>query len=259
MSSPALPTRESGPAPTVRLPQLPALVIGEVRHSRRRPIRHDVRMRTHLWLVDLDDLPPSGSLASFEARDHFDEGDATIRDGLERLVRGEGEHVRPDDRLVMLAAPRTLGHVFNPLSVHWCLQPDGHVRFAVLEVHNTYGQRHAYLVHPDPHGRAVVDKQFYVSPFFEVRGRYHVRLILRPDRVAVSIVLHDEGPAFAASFTGRPAPASRGRRVKAAVRTPLAPQQTSARIRWHGVRLWRHLPVVPRPIAPTGQSTREAL
>ena len=35
----------------------------------------------------------------------------------------------------------------------------------VAEVHNTYGERHAYLLRPDEAGVAVTDKDFYVSPF----------------------------------------------------------------------------------------------
>ncbi|MDJ0429145.1 DUF1365 family protein, partial [Rhodococcus fascians] len=60
---------------------------------------------------------------------------------------------------------RVLGYVFNPLSVYWCHDVDGSLRCVIAEVHNTYGQRHSYLIRPDGSDRAEVDKQFYVSPF----------------------------------------------------------------------------------------------
>ena len=45
----------------------------------------------------------------------------------------------------------------------------------VAEVHNTYGERHCYLLQPDERGRAEADKEFYVSPFLTVDGRYRMR------------------------------------------------------------------------------------
>ncbi len=248
LQRPASGGRPGDVGPTVTLPGLPSLVVGEVRHQRRVPIRHTVRMRTHLWLVDLDALAGRPS-RGFRVADHFGGDGASIASQLREYAAALGEPVGPDDRLVMLAAPRLAGHVFNPLSVHWCLTPAGRVRFAVLEIHNTYGERHAQLVRLDDGERATVAKEFYVSPFFAVSGAYRVRLQLRPDRVHVAIVLDDEegNPVFTAAFRGIPKPATRRARVAAFARTPFATLQTSARIRWHGVRLWARLPVQARP------------
>ena len=58
----------------------------------------------------------------------------------------------------MLASARSgagrASYVFNPLSTHWCYRADGSLACLVAEVHNTYGQRHAYLLRPDDAGRA---------------------------------------------------------------------------------------------------------
>ena len=51
----------------------------------------------------------------------------------------------------------------------------------VVEVHNTYGDRHAYLVRPDASGRASIDKALYVSPFNDVSGSYDL-LVPEPGR-----------------------------------------------------------------------------
>ena len=67
-----------------------------------------------------------------------------------------------------------LGYVFDPLTVFWVLAPEGTVRAVVFEVHNTFGQRHAYLLHVDDSGRAEVDKAFYVSPFNDTSGSYAI-------------------------------------------------------------------------------------
>lgn len=229
-------------------PVLPALVRGEVRHLRRRPFRHGLNFKTYEWLVELDhsDLPGGARLLP---ADHFGGEADNLREALVAFAASSGESVEPGDRLIMLASARSSGYVFNPLSVYWCLTESGHTRWAVLEIHNTYGDRHAHLLHPDDRGRAEIAKEFYVSPFFEISGSYKVALELDSERVLVSVNLHQEDELiFSASFAGSPVPATGLNRLRAAVRTPLATWQTMLRIRLHGIWLWlRRLPVVPRP------------
>ena len=59
--------------------------------------------------------------------------------------------------------------------------------------HNTYGERHVYLLHPDDRGRAEADKDFYVSPFLPVTGRYHLHLPEPGSALRLSITLHLDG------------------------------------------------------------------
>lgn len=213
-----------------------------VRHQRRAPLRHAFTHRSWGWLVDLDHLPAPTRTASFEARDHVGDPEATIRHNIETVL-AEHDITLDGGRIVMLANPRSLGHCFNPLSVFWCFDPSGAQVAAVLEVHNTYGGRHAYVMRPDQHGRAEADKAMYVSPFNDVSGRYRVSLTPPGDRVAVSVVLERDGqPDFTASINGR---ALAGRRPR---RATFAPWLTSLLIRVHGIGLWlRRLPVQPRP------------
>ena len=149
----------------------------------------------------------------------------------------------------MLANARILGHVFDPLSVFWCYDSNRVLACVVAEVHNTYGERHAYLLRPDEAGTAVTDKDFYVSPFFDVSGSYELRFTLTPDVVATTVTLrrHD-AVAFSATFRGRPEPVTRRALARRLIRQPLMPQRISALIRMHGISLWlRRLPIRPRP------------
>ena len=74
----------------------------------------------------------------------------------------------------MAANARAFGFCFNPISVFWCFDASGEQAGVVVEVHNTYGDRHAYLVHPDEQGRARTDKAMYVSPFHGTDGTYEL-------------------------------------------------------------------------------------
>jgi uncharacterized protein len=218
-----------------------------ISHARSGPLRNVFRYRSYLWLVDLDHLPRVRLLAGFRARDHLGDPRASIRANLDRFLAANG--ISRPHTVTMLTQARVLGYVFNPLTVYWCHRPD----CVVAEVHNTYGQRYAYLLHPDARGRARVPKQFYVSPFYPVDGDYRMSLPepgANPgDRLALSVRLdRPDGQSFAASVRGRAVPATRRELLRAAVRHPWSTAAVSARIRWQGVRLYRRgLPVIPRP------------
>jgi uncharacterized protein len=238
-SPPTLPT----------LPTLPALVAGHVTHHRSGPVRHRFRHKVYQWLVDLDALPEQPwylkPFAGFSAADHLGDPSQSIRSNVEGYLSRNGVNLGQSSRIVMLANARVLGHAFDPLSVFWCLDGRGALVCIVAEVHNTYGQRHVYLLHPDASGIAGTDKAFHVSPFFDVSGRYEMRFELSPRTVSSAITLHRKGAkAFTASFNGRPTPATPTAVLGQLIRKPLMPQQVSALIRIHGIYLWlRRLPV----------------
>lgn len=160
-------------------PAAPALYDCRIDHIRTGPLRHRVRLSTYLWLVDLDRLPRLPALlrplARFDPRDHFGGTAPTLRAGLDRFLAAQGEQP-PGGQVLMLANARVLGYVFNPLTLYWCHDTGGALRCVVAEVHNTYGERHGYLLHTDVHGRADTAKELYVSPFHGVDGRYRMHL-----------------------------------------------------------------------------------
>lgn len=235
----------------MRAPAVTRIYATSIVHARRTPLRHSFRHRSHTWLVDLDDLPRLGllgRLASFEPRDHLGSPERSLRENLDTYLATEGVDLE-GGRILMLAMPRVLGTVFNPISVYWCHTPDGRLACNVVEVHNTYGDRHAYLVHADDQGRAEVDKALYVSPFNDVSGRYRLTIPTPGETVHVQVVLErpDQAP-FVAGLRGKALPVRSATVLRLALTQPLEPLAVAARIRWHGIRLWlRRLPVQPRP------------
>ncbi|WP_298748656.1 DUF1365 domain-containing protein [uncultured Serinicoccus sp.] len=238
-------------------PPVPALVVGTVAHTRHRPVHHAFRYRAYQWLVDIDDLPAHRGwrrlVSAFSAADHLDGGrlGGGLRGDLERFCARRGVPLAPDDQVLMLANARVLGYVFDPLTVFWVRTADGRLRTVVLEVHNTYGERHGYLLDLDGAGRGSMDKEFYVSPFNDTRGRYAVSLRLTPDRVLVGIGLEREGERVITAVTdGTPRPATPGAVARVVRRHLLMPQVVTLLIRLHGLRLWRRLPIHDRPTHP---------
>ncbi|MGH3451290.1 MAG: DUF1365 domain-containing protein [Haloechinothrix sp.] len=232
----------------MRIPALYDCVVG---HSRHTTVKRAFRHRLYTWLVDLDEPPRFPwwlqPFVRFEARDHLGSPDRSIRQNIEGWLAAQGVRLT-GGRILMLAHARVLGYVFNPVSVFWCYRPDGDLECVVAEVHNTYRERHCYLLRPDERGIAEVDKQFYVSPFLPLDGSYTMRITPPGDRVDLRIDLHDgQRTLFSAALSGRRLPATRSHLVRMVLRRPLVPQRVSALIRRHGIALWlRRVPIVPR-------------
>ena len=219
-------------------PAVPALYDSVVTHSRRTPIANRFRYRSAYWLVDVDRLPqpsgPLGLLARVRAEDHLD---------VRALLR---DNRVPADRILMLTMARTLGYVFNPITVFWAYDRGGAATAVVVEVQNTYGGRHGYLLRPDSHGYAEVDKALYVSPFHSADGRYEIHVGEPGESVSLRVTLRRDGhEPFVATLRGQRREVTGANAVRAALRYPSA--RTSALIRWQGIRLWwKGLEVQPR-------------
>jgi DUF1365 family protein len=223
----------------------PGIFATTIRHTRRTPFTRSFTHRSQTWLVDVDDLPDHGLLGRFEARDHLGDPERTLRENVQAFLDlqrdGRGIDVR-GGRILLAANARAFGYCFNPISVWWCWDRTGALAATVVEVHNTYGDRHAYLVETDEQGRGVVDKAMYVSPFHGTDGSYRVAAPVPTDRLHVAVTLDtDDGSSFSASLTGRRSDLTPRRAAPAAIRH-------SVLIRMHGIWLWlRRLPVQPRP------------
>jgi uncharacterized protein len=231
-----------------------------IRHARTAPLRYGFEHRSYTWFVDLDALPrlgPLSPLARFEARDHLGAPDASLRANLDTFLAAHDVDLE-GGRITMLANARVLGYVFNPISLFWCHGRDGDLECVVVEVHNTYGERHAYFVRTDAQHRASTDKALYVSPFHDVSGYYDL-VLPEPDAAAhASVILRRPGqPPFVATLVGTALPATVGTVVRASLARPLEPLAIRARITAHGVRLWlRRLPVQPRPTHPPQEAVQ---
>ncbi|SDP49410.1 hypothetical protein SAMN04487905_104357 [Actinopolyspora xinjiangensis] len=227
----------------MRISSTAALYDVTVGHTRHTEPSSGFRHRLYTWLVDLDELPvlprPLRPFARFEARDHLGSPRRSIRANLDSWLSGRGVDLG-GGRVLMLAHARVLGYVFNPVTFYWCHRPDGVLECVVAEVHNTYGERHCYLLRPDELGRATTTKRFHVSPFLPLRGSYEMRLDCPGERVDVWIRLRDEAgePLLTAEMRGHRVPAKPRRLLRMLLRRPLVPQRVAALIRAHGVSLW---------------------
>jgi uncharacterized protein len=234
----------------------PAIYRTTITHSRQAPVRHSFEYRSYSWYVDVDELPRLPwwlrPFARFRAADHFSSAAPSRGSLRDRLSDFFTDHdlAAPEGRITALLQARVFGYVFNPLSLFWCHDRDGRLRHVIAEVHNTYGERHAYLL-PPADLPVVTAKEFYVSPFNQVDGYYLVQAPRPDSEVDITVALHRDHrqafPVFTANMRGQRRPATARQVAIMQIISPLAPLVVSARIRIQGIKLWlRRVPVVPR-------------
>lgn len=214
-------------------------------------MEHAFRHRHYQWLVDLDapDTTPAGLrwMSRIRPSDHLSGPPtrAALAEEVRATLGGHGIDGSSVSSIVLLTHARIAGHVFDPMSAFYCFDGAGALLAVLVEVHNTYGGRHAYVMTPDADGRASITKDFVVSPFNEASGTYDARFVLTPRTLSVRIRLVAGGrPVLTAVTSGRCRPATTREIVRAALTHPLMTWQVSTLIRVHGIRLWtRRLPI----------------
>ncbi|MDP5360613.1 MAG: DUF1365 domain-containing protein [Paracoccaceae bacterium] len=148
------------------------------------------------------------------------------------------------NRIELLAQPRVLGHVFNPVSFWLCYNGEDTLTTVIAEVTNTFGDRHSYLCrHED--GRAITkdetlsaQKLMHVSPFQPIEGGYTFRFDIQPDSIGIWIDYTRGNGGLIATLTGARTPITNRAIIKAALRRPFGSRRVLALIHWQAVKLW---------------------
>ncbi len=221
-------------------------------HHRLRPFRQRFTYAVWTLLVPLDELETVGrklrllsvgraNLVNLDARDHG------RRDGspLEPWVRERFAEAGIDDgggRIFMLAFPRIIGFVFNPLTVYYAYDPKSRLRAILYEVKNTFGGQHVYPFAVDgdvPRLQHGCDKDFYVSPFIPMAARYAFSLQPPGERLHVVINEHvAEGPQLVASLVGQRRPLSDRELARALLAFGPMTLKVILGIHWEALKLW---------------------
>ena len=244
-----------------------ALFVGHVVHSRLRPRRHRFCYRCFWMLFDLDELPKldrelrlfshdRSNLFSFCNADHGAGGDAPIRTQATHHLLEAGIDIGTG-KVLLLAMPRILGYGFNPLSIYFCYRPDGSLAALICEVHNTFQERHSYLIATDDCKGASefalrFEKHFHVSPFLAMDLTYDFTVTEPAEAVRVAVRAFDrEGVLLNASLAGARVPLTDLTLLKVFVTHPLLTLKVIAAIHWEALRLWwKGIRLVSRPPPP---------
>lgn len=265
----------------------PLLGFGQVRHTRLKPARHAFVYPTFFVMLPMRQLPHyQGPLAidkpgaiSFYQKDHGD-GRSVESGGvlawLDEVLSAQGIADALGE-VWLHCYPRVLGYTFKPASFWYCHTTQGQLRAIVVEVNNTFGERHFYLLENPKYGVELqACKAFHVSPFCDVTGTYRFRFMRTPsawsapkssskhgaieglERTVVRIDHDDEaGPLLQTSISGTLYPVTKSILRKALWRYPAMTLAIMARIHWHAFLLWRkRLHFYRKPKPPVSTVTR---
>lgn len=260
------------PAPVAEV----ALIgFGQVMHKRLRPVANAFNYPTYFLMLPMRSLHQNGSGAlahnrrgalSFFDRDHGD-GGADALAWLDALLQREGVDDAGGEAWLH-TYPRVLGYTFKPVSFWYCHRPDGRLRAIVVEVNNTFGERHCYLLDQPQYGQELsADKVFHVSPFCTLAGGYRFRFMHSSAggvrKTVARIDYHDRpddstaGPLLQTSVSGTLEPVTPASLRRALWRYPAMTLGVMARIHWQALRLWRkRIPFVSKPELPKNTVTR---
>lgn len=227
---------------------------GQVYHLRVRPRRHELRYRVFTFLLDLDKIDELADRLTFFSRNRFnlfsfhnqDFGDGSGGDLIEYVQSqlssagfDRASHIR------LLCSPRMLGYAFNPLSVFYCYDSDDHLFATVHEVHNTFHERHNYVLSAKPQAHnsnwitQQCEKEMYVSPFVPEQMSYQFRLNAPAEQLVLVIrVENHEGLMLNASLTAHQFSLSDKLLVRCAIVYPLMTLKVMAGIHYEALKLW---------------------
>jgi len=238
------------------------LYVGRVMHRRLGAVRHRFSYRVFCLLVDIDRLDALGrrlrlfshnrpNLIALRDRDHGARDGSPLRPWVEGRLAEHGLSAGAA-RIELLCFPRVAGYVFNPISVYFCRDSRDGLVAMIYEVHNTFGEEHAYVLPVDRtgasgdaerRGRAPVlqecAKRFYVSPFIGMEATYRFRLKEPAERL--SFLIRQSVPAgelLIATLDGRRRPMDDRTLLRTFAAHPAMTFKVITAIHWQALKLW---------------------
>lgn len=226
-----------------------AIYAGHVMHMRLRPRPHRFRYSHFAFLLDVDRIEETAArLRMFAANrfglfahhdaDHGPRDGSPLRPWVEARL-AEAGRPRPA-RIRLMALPRVLGYVFNPLSVYYCEDAEGRLESLIYEVKNTFGAQIPYVVDASGHGarRHRAGKAMFVSPFIDMDQTYRFDILPPADRLSIRIKQGDaDGDLLIATQSGTRRDLTDGALARLTLEFPLGALKVILAIHWQALRL----------------------
>jgi uncharacterized protein len=225
-------------------------------HRRLRPKRHAFEHRIMMMYADLDELPSihrslkllshnRANLYSLRDADYCPTGaPGDLKARVVAWLGAQAIHLPADGRIRLLTLPRTLGYIFNPISIYFCSNAADLPVCAIAEVGNTFGEKKLFLLplcpderHP-ARFRVRVPKEYYVSPFCALDISFDFDCLLPQERLQVHIEDWDrDGKLLISHLRGKRVALNDYQLARFALKFPALTLKVITLIHWHALRL----------------------
>ncbi len=226
------------------------LWFGRTAHTREQPFKRSFAYRIAMLEIDIDRLAEAdglsklfsvghGNMVAFRATDLGARNAAVpLRTWAESRFAEAGIDV-VGGAIRVLTFPRVLGIGFAPISVWLGHDASGKLLGAIYEVHNTFGETHSYVSALNPVAeRQAAEKEFHVSPFFDVSGEYRFTLKRAEAIIALTVEnIATDGRSHVASLTVQPRPLNSVQLLKWMVVMPISGFGVMIAINWQALLL----------------------
>jgi DUF1365 family protein len=231
----------------------PALYVGRVRHHRKAPHAHSLSYGTYQLLLDIETITQTKwfshnrfNLFSFYDSDHGPDQEnaksASLSDRIFTLLQ-TNDLYEDGDRLFLLAMPRFLGFVFNPISLYFHYRHNEQLVTILYEVNNTFGDRHTYILKVMTENNMILDqsspKMLHVSPFMDMDMKYRFQITNPGDDFSLRILLlQDELLMLTADLSLQRQDLSDSALMKRAIKMPFLTLGAVLAIHWEALFIW---------------------
>ena len=181
------------------------IILSSIVHKRYGKIEHLFKYKVPSIFLDLDELEiiksksrifsiNSFNIFSFNEKDHGFRDKRTIKEFItEKLKQYDVKH--QNLKIKILCFPRIFGYVFNPMSIIYCYDENKLISI-FYEVKNTSNEQHTYVFTKGKSKdiktlKHKCKKNFYVSPFIGMKGKYFFTNKITNGYINVVIELFD--------------------------------------------------------------------
>ena len=224
----------------------------KVMHRRLVKTPYRFSYRIFSLLIDIDRLDEVNNkslllsvnrfnLLSFSTKDHLPHSNLTLREWVNNALLTKNIDAS-ELTIKILCMPRVLGWGFNPLSIWYCEDQLGNPIATICEVHNTFGERHCYILLPEQPEWPVKTthaKSFHVSPFFDIKGHYEFILDKPASNLKIGIKLFDNMQCMLdATQNGKSIAPTTSNLIKQSLSIPFQTAKVLGAIHWQALKIW---------------------